>query len=75
MTTTDERLRLTLGRRVLAMRQEYGMMWRRRETMQFIDRLTAIYQLGEGVDDVDLRVLVRLYHREIMGRRHEEQNI
>ena len=75
MTTTDERLRLTLGRRVLAMRQEYGMMWRRRETMQFIDRLAAIYQLGEGVDDVDLRVLVRLYHREIMGRRHEEQNI
>ena len=71
MTSNEERLRLTLGRRVVAIRQDYGMMWRRRESMQFIDRLIYIYSAGEGGDDVDLRVLVRLYNRELMGRRNE----
>jgi hypothetical protein len=51
-------------RRTLAMRKEYGMKWTRRQTLEFIRRLMAASEV-EGIDDVDLRVLVRIYNREI----------
>jgi hypothetical protein len=54
------------NRRVLAMRKEYGMAWTRRQTLTFIDRLLAASRV-EGIDDVDLRVLVRIYNREIQS--------
>lgn len=52
-------------RRVLRMRDQYNMKWSRRQSMEFVDRLMAASRT-EGIDDVDLRVLVRLYNREIM---------
>lgn len=52
-------------RRVLRMRDQYNMKWSRRQSMEFVDRLMAASRT-EGIDDVDLRVLVRMYNREIM---------
>ena len=53
-------------RRVLEMRQQYGMKWTRRQSMAFIDRLMAASSV-EGIDDMDLRVLVRIYNREVQS--------
>jgi hypothetical protein len=47
------------------------MVWHRRETIELVSRLMYILASSEGIDDVDLRAIVRLYHREILGRRNE----
>ena len=60
----DEAMRANYKRRVLAMRQGYGMKWTRRQSIAFIDRLLNASKV-EGIDDMDLRVLVRIYNREI----------
>ena len=65
---TDNARRDNYARRALAMRQHYGMKWSRRESMAFVDRLVAA-SANEGIDDMDLRVLVRLYNREIQWHR------
>ena len=65
MTDRTEVLRSSYSRRVLAMRKEYGMQWTRRQSIEFIDRL-LLASRTEGIDDVDLRVLVRIYNREIL---------
>ena len=52
------------------MRQEYKMKWTRRESARFIIRLVHITAAGTGLDDVDLRSLVRNYNRELIGERH-----
>jgi hypothetical protein len=70
-TERDDRIRLILQRRVTDLRQEYGMVWHRRETVELVSRLMYILASSEGIDDVDLRAMVRLYHRETLGRRSE----
>ena len=62
--TPENTKRAMFKRRVLVMRQKYNMKWTRRETLTFVDRLIACSKT-EGIDDVDLRTLVRMYNREI----------
>jgi len=62
------RLRENLSRRVLQIRGTLGMAWSRRESYELLDRLTYAH-LEEGINDLDLRVCVRLYNRELIGRR------
>lgn len=63
-----ERLRLTLKRRAKTFADEYGMKWSNREWYVFSRRLYHAHH-SEGIDDIDLRTLVRLYNRECLGRR------
>jgi hypothetical protein len=64
MTTRPEDLYRIYKRRALAMRSEYKMYWTRRQSLAFVDRLVKASAV-EGIDDRDLRVLVRMYNREI----------
>lgn len=67
----SERYRASMARRVLDMRDQLEYEpWTRRETNDLIERLSFI--AGEGINDVDLRVLVRLYNRELIGRRSSD---
>lgn len=59
-------------RRVIEMRNGYcSHKWTRRNTLELCDRL-ILMSSGEGIDDVDLRVLVRMFNRELIGRIHYE---
>lgn len=62
--TRDEAMTRVYKRRALSMRSEYNMKWSRRQSIEFVRRLVAASSV-EGIDDVDLRVLVRMYNREI----------
>jgi len=63
-----ERLRLTLKRRARTFVDAYEMKWTEREWHVFVARLVATHH-EEGIDDFDLRTLVRMYNRECLGRR------
>ena len=67
MSELLDRKQAAYARRALDMRKEYNMKWSRRDTFIFIQRLMDA-SCVEGVDDKDLRVLVRLYNRELIGR-------
>ena len=67
--TIVNRQEASYRRRSLAMRQEYGMQWSRREADTFINRVMYA-SCEEGVDDRDLRSMVRMYNRECIGRRN-----
>lgn len=71
MTTKDiiERRRANYARRILELRKALDMKWSRRDTFQFLDRIMYA-SCEDGVNDVDLRVLVRMYNREIIGRQN-----
>lgn len=45
------------------------MQWSRREADTFINRVMYA-SCEEGVDDRDLRSMVRMYNRECIGRRN-----
>lgn len=69
-------LRRNLERRTKATMRKYNMRWSVFDTDLFIDRLVAAH--FEGIDDLDLWVLVRFYNREIIGKRkqvHETQDL
>lgn len=68
------RKREAFQRRVLAMRQQYGMKWTRRQTVTLINRLMHVGH-REGIDNVDLRSLVRLYNRELIGAKQCAEDI
>ena len=70
---SGERTSKILGRRIRWFRDFYGMSWDRRQTMELVERCTNIIQEGEGIDDVDLRAMVRLFNREIAGRKTRER--
>ncbi len=54
-------------RRVRALRADIGIKpWPRDAMAVFIERL--IHVAGEGIGEYDLRVLVRMYNRELVGR-------
>ena len=66
MPTTEDRKRANFNRRVLAVRKGYNMKWSRRQSDAFVERLMLASSV-EGIDDMDLRVLIRMYNRELIG--------
>ena len=65
-----ERRRANYARRILELRKALGIKWSRRESFEFLDRITHA-SCEDGVNDVDLRVLVRMFNRELIGRKNE----
>jgi hypothetical protein len=63
-TAKEEQLFRMYKRRAWAMRSAYNMYWTNRQTLAFVKRLVKASAV-EGIDDRDLRVLVRMYNREI----------
>ena len=69
---SSNRMEANYSRRIIAMRKSMGMKWTRRESLELIRRL-MLASTFEGIDDIDLRVLVRIYNREVMGVRREHK--
>jgi hypothetical protein len=70
MTEQDklDRIRLIYKRRAREFYDSFGMKWDRRAWHEFLTRVSNAHASGEGVDDMDLKVLVRLYNRELKGK-------
>jgi len=74
--TKDEKEQMGLRRaarlttRIRSMSRHYNMKWSRRDMLELVARCVRIMDSGEGIDDVDLRVLVRLFNREVIGVRN-----
>lgn len=67
-----ERRRMQYKLRIRAMIKDMALTaWTRAEMTRLLNRI--VYISGEeGVTDPDLRVIVRLYNRELIGRRKEQ---
>lgn len=59
--------RRRLERRTQAVRMDMGLCWFRDEIDNFLDRLMHI--AGDDLTAPDFRTMVRLYNRELIGRR------
>ena len=63
MTRALDPERSILRRRIITMRKTIGLdPWTKAQTTALMDRLNFP---GDGITDPDLRVMVRLYNREI----------
>jgi len=71
-TLIRERRAQRLSSRIRAYRDQYNMVWGRRDLLELVARCLRIMDAGEGIDDVDLRTLVRLFNRELIGVQHEK---
>ena len=71
MSDILSRKEASYARRSLALRKKYGMKWSRRDSVEFLRRVMNA-SCVEGVDDKDLTVLVRMFHRELIGRSHND---
>jgi hypothetical protein len=68
MTPEAEAWRRNMRRRADLLCAEMGLpLWTDSEISPLMSRLAFI--AGEGLTDPDLRVIVRLYNRELIGRR------
>ena len=68
-----ERRAMRLSARIRAYRDQYNMVWGRRDLLELVARCMRVMDAGEGIDDVDLRTLVRLFNRELIGVQHEQK--
>lgn len=69
MTEAELKLakRNNLNRRIIAVRNELNIpAWPIKETNRLSKRL--MYAPGDGINDFDLRVMVRWFNRELIGR-------
>ena len=63
----------SLKRRIIRMRDGIGLpKWPIKETNRLTKRLMGCP--GEGINEIDLRVLVRWFNREVVGRSKENEN-
>lgn len=61
------------ARRIAYLQKDIGIEpWSERETRRLLTRLDNV--AGDGVTDPDLRVIVRLYNRELVGRRRKRSD-
>ena len=74
MTDVRKARAAILTNRVRTMKLSYNMKWSRRDQLELVARLLRVMDSGEGVDDVDLRCLVRLFNREVIGVRNATLN-
>ena len=66
-----ERKRAAYTRRSRLIGADMGIVLHRRAMLEFVDRL--MYSSAcEGIDDYDLRTLVRMFNRECKGRLREQ---
>ena len=65
--------RNNVRRRIIAMRNDMKLpAWDLKETNRLTRRPMKATSLGEGINDFDLRVIVRWFNRELIGAKIQE---